>query len=140
MHSWIGYKKYAWLKDEVGPKTGYFKVTFGGWAATLVDSLDSLWIMGEVDEFENAVNALQQIDFTTTEAGTLNLFETTIRYLGGFLGAYDVSGGKYPLLLEKAIQLGDMLLSAFDTPNRMPMTRWDWMRWVIVMRLYYLNY
>jgi mannosyl-oligosaccharide alpha-1,2-mannosidase len=128
MHSWTGYKKYAWLKDEVGPTTGYFKVTFGGWAATLVDSLDTLWIMGEKDEFENAIKALEQIDFTTSETGTLNLFETTIRYLGGFLGAYDLSGGKYPVLLEKAIQVGEMLLSAFDTPNRMPMTRWDWMR------------
>lgn len=128
LHSWFGYKKYAWLKDEVSPKTGYFKVTFGGWAATLIDSLDSLWIMGEVGEFENAIKAVETIDFTTSEAGTLNLFETTIRYLGGFLGAYDLSGGKYPALLEKATALGEMLLSAFDTPNRMPMTRWDWMR------------
>jgi hypothetical protein len=31
------------------------------------------------------------------------------------LGAYDVSGGKYPLLLQKADQLGEFLFQAIDT-------------------------
>jgi mannosyl-oligosaccharide alpha-1,2-mannosidase len=54
------------------------------------------------------------------------LFETTIRYLGGLLGAYDVSGGKYKVLLEKAEELGEVLMGAFDTPNRMPLTYYHW--------------
>jgi mannosyl-oligosaccharide alpha-1,2-mannosidase len=87
--------------------------------------LDTLWIMGLHSEFEEAVNALEAIDFSTCSLGTLNVFETTIRYLGGFLSAYDISGGKYPILLRKAGEMGDMLYHAFDTPNRMPITRWD---------------
>lgn len=44
--SWNAYKEQAWTWDEVRPVTGGGKNTFGGWAATLVDSLDTLWIMG----------------------------------------------------------------------------------------------
>ncbi|KAI9754856.1 MAG: hypothetical protein M4579_004513 [Chaenotheca gracillima] len=124
-HAWTGYKKHAWLQDEVAPLSGNFKTTFGGWAATLVDTLDTLWIVGLHDDFEDAVKAASKIDFTTTTQDTINVFETTIRYLGGFLGAYDISGGRYDVLLEKAVEVGDMLLGAFDTPNRMPITRWN---------------
>lgn len=125
-HSWSGYKQNAWLRDEVTPISGTFKDTFGGWAATLVDSLDTLWIMGMKEDFEMAVRAVEKIDFTTTEEGRINVFETTIRYMGGFLAAYDLSGRKYPVLLKKAGEVGDLLMSVFDTPNRMPISRWDW--------------
>ncbi|KAI9837788.1 MAG: hypothetical protein M1819_006722 [Sarea resinae] len=125
-HAWKGYKASAWMKDEVAPISGGYRNTFGGWAATLVDTLDTLWIMGLHDEFEEAVQAVKEIDFTSTEETTLNLFETTIRYLGGLIGAYDVSGGRYQDLLDKAVELGEVLYRAFDTPNRMPVTRWGW--------------
>ncbi|KAL8745410.1 MAG: hypothetical protein Q9190_002436 [Brigantiaea leucoxantha] len=125
-HSWQGYKTHAWLKDELTPVTGGSFQTFGGWGATLVDTLDTLWMMGLETEFEKAVNAVEKIDFSTTELEELNIFETTIRYLGGFLGAYDISGGKHSILLEKAKEVGNLLYGAFDTPNRMPVTRWKW--------------
>ncbi len=125
-HSWSGYKKHAWLKDELSPIDGGAVQSFGGWAATLVDTLDTLWIMGMKDEFDEAVNAAKNIDFSTTSEELLNVFETTIRYLGGFLGAYDLTGGSYPVLLQKATEVGDLLYCAFDTPNRMPRTRWNW--------------
>jgi mannosyl-oligosaccharide alpha-1,2-mannosidase len=48
------------------------------------------------------------------------VFEITIKYLGGLLGAYNVSGGKYPILLQKADQLGEFLFHAFHTPNGIP--------------------
>lgn len=38
-HSWSGYKKYAWMSDEVKPISGQAHDPFGGWAATLVDTL-----------------------------------------------------------------------------------------------------
>jgi len=38
-HAWKGYKEHAWLRDEVQPISGGFQDPFGGWAATLVDSL-----------------------------------------------------------------------------------------------------
>ncbi|KAF3896134.1 alpha-1,2-Mannosidase [Trichophyton interdigitale] len=127
LHSWNGYKKHAWGMDEVGPLTGKSKDTFGGWGATLIDSLDTLWIMGLKKEFEEAVVAVSRVDFSATETLTLNIFEITIRYLGGLLAAHDLTKGAYPVLLEKAIDLGDLLYIAFDTPNRMPVLRWFWL-------------
>ena len=126
LHSWGGYKKHAWLKDEVTPVKAGFINSFSGWAATLVDALDTLWMMGLKDEFEDAIKSLDEIDFSTTESEDINVFETTIRYLGGFLGAYDISHQQYPKLLEKAREVGELLYGAFDTPNRMPVTRWEW--------------
>ena len=125
-HSWEGYKTYAWMRDELAPVTGKYVTTFGGWAATLVDTLDTLWLMGMEKEFARAVKAMSQIDFATTESDELNVFETTIRYLGGLLGAYDLSNQTYPILLEKATEIGDLLCRAFDTPNHMPVTRFHW--------------
>jgi hypothetical protein len=125
-HSWTGYKQHAWLYDEVGPLSGNQVNPFGGWAATLVDALDTLWIMGLTDEFKRAVKAVEVIDFTTTAMDTINVFETTIRYLGGFLAAYELSDKRFPALLRKAVEVGELLMCAFDTPNRMPITRWDW--------------
>lgn len=129
-HSWEGYKKKAWMQDEVTPLTGEAKNPFGGWAATLVDSLDSLWIMGMKDDFEHAVKACETIDFTTTQTRDINIFETTIRYMGGFLAAYELSEHKYPSLLRKAVEVGELVMCAFDTPNRMPVSRWDWRAYV----------
>ncbi|OAA66538.1 class 1 alpha-mannosidase [Niveomyces insectorum RCEF 264] len=123
-HAWNGYKKHAWMADELRPIKGKPVSKFGGWAATLVDTLDSLWIMGFQTEFEDAVRAIDRIDFSTTSLDEVNVFETTIRYLGGFLAAYDLSDGQYPSLLQKATELGDMLYVAFDTPNHVPVTRW----------------
>ncbi|KAI1412647.1 glycoside hydrolase family 47 protein [Hypoxylon sp. FL1857] len=120
---WESYKTKAFMSDELGPITGESKDTFGGWGATLVDSLDTLWIMSMRKEFEDAVAAVVNINFRTSTLDSVNAFETTIRYLGGFLSAYDLSGDQR--LLRKAREVGDMLYKAFDTPNRMPITRWD---------------
>lgn len=121
---WAAYKEHAWMADELMPLAGRGKNNFGGWAATLVDSLDTLWIMGMKAEFAEAVDAAVAINFTTSEAkDTISVFETTIRYLGGLLAAYDLSDDTR--LLDKAVELGDTLYGAFDTPNRMPITHWD---------------
>lgn len=105
------------------PISGGNRTTFGGWGATLVDNLDSLWLMDMKEEFSEAVQAVMEIDFSPTT--TINVFETTIRYLGGLLAAYDLTECKDSRLLIKAVELGDMLYASFDTPNRMPTTRWD---------------
>ncbi|KAI2609306.1 glycoside hydrolase family 47 protein [Hypoxylon sp. NC1633] len=125
-HSWDGYKRYAWGRDEIKPLSGLYKNPFGGWAATLVDSLDSLWLVGMKEDFELAVEACDHIDFSTTEALDINVFETTIRYLGGFLAAYELSERQYPSLLEKATEIAGLVMTAFDTPNHMPITRFPW--------------
>lgn len=116
--SWSAYKNQAWLYDELRPVSGGGRNTFGGWAATLVDTLDTLWIMGLHTDFYEAAAAAAQLDWGNTTETAANLFETTIRHLGGLLSAHDLSGE--PALLAKAHELGDMLYTAFDTPNRLP--------------------
>jgi mannosyl-oligosaccharide alpha-1,2-mannosidase len=124
--AWDGYRGNAWMHDELSPVSGGTQDPFGGWAATLIDSLDTLWIMGLEGEFEEAVRAVATIDFTTCARPDIPLFETTIRYLGGLLGAYDVSGHTYKTLLDKAVELAEVLMGAFDTPNRMPDLYYRW--------------
>lgn len=125
-HAWKGYRDHAWLHDEVMPISGGQKDSFVGWAATLVDSLDSLYILGLKDEFKEALKALEKIDFSKPNAERVPVFEITIRYLGGLLGAWDISDHKYPILMEKAKQLGDLLYRAFDTPNGIPVPYYNW--------------
>lgn len=48
----------------------------------------------------------------------VNLFETTIRVLGGLLGSFHLSGES--LFLAKAKDLGDRLLGAFQSPSGIP--------------------
>lgn len=128
LHAWKGYKKHAWLHDEVMPLTGGNKDSFVGWAATLVDGLDTLLIMGLQEEFDDALVALKSIDFSKPNAERIPVFETTIRYLGGLLGAYDVSGAKYPILLQKADELGQMLFRSFNTQNGIPQPYYWWQK------------
>ncbi|KAK1590201.1 family 47 glycosyl hydrolase [Colletotrichum navitas] len=128
--SWAGYRKFAWMHDELSPVSGRFRDPFCGWAATLVDGLDTLWIMGMKEEFDAAAKAVKDIDFTYSPTRRdIPVFETIIRYLGGLLAAYDVSGGKegdYKLLLDKAVELAEILMGVFDTPNRMPILYYNW--------------
>ena len=112
------------MKDELAPISGRGRNAFGGWSATLVDTLDTLWIMDMTYEFEAAAGAAKTIDFSTSTDDTINVFETNIRYLGGFLAAYDLSGSLG--MLDKAVEVGEMLLVPFDTPNHFPITRWKW--------------
>jgi mannosyl-oligosaccharide alpha-1,2-mannosidase len=126
VHAWNGYKEHAWSKDEVAPISGGWLTSFSGWGATLVDTMDTLWIMGLKEDFEQCVEEVKNIDFTTSEDDIINVFETTIRYLGGLISAYELSDRKYKVLINKAKELADILYTAFDTPNRMPMTRWTW--------------
>ncbi|KAK4160577.1 glycoside hydrolase [Cladorrhinum sp. PSN259] len=116
--SWNAYRKYAWKKDALLPLSGDGRDQFSGWAATLVDSLDTLWIMGLRKEFDEAVAAVAEIDFGTSTTPHVNIFETNIRYLGGLLAAYDLS--KRKILLQKAVELGDLIYAGFDTRHRLP--------------------
>ncbi|KAI0194336.1 endoplasmic reticulum mannosyl-oligosaccharide 1,2-alpha-mannosidase [Xylaria flabelliformis] len=118
VNDWNAYRKYAWGKDALAPISGGFRDQFSGWAATLVDSLDTLWILGLRDDFDEAVEAVANIDFGQSTSSRVNTFETNIRYLGGLIAAYDLS--KRGALLVKAVELGDLIYAAFDTENRMP--------------------
>lgn len=44
-HAWKGYKEYAWGHDELKPISRSFGEWFG-LGLTLIDSLDTMWILG----------------------------------------------------------------------------------------------
>lgn len=54
LHAWTSYEKYAWGKDELKPQSRNGVDSFGGMGATLVDSLDTLFIMGLDVQFKRA--------------------------------------------------------------------------------------
>ena len=116
-HSWNGYKKYAWGKDELRPVMKLGKDNYGGMGVTLVDSLDTLWLMGMKDEFYEARDWVRDhLDHDIDN--DISVFETTIRSLGGLLAAYDLSGDE--VFLERADDLGNRLVQAFDSPSGIP--------------------
>ena len=88
-----------------------------------MDSLDTLWIMDMKHDFNHAVRHVATIDWDESTSGLCSLFETTIRFLGGLLSAYDLSHER--VLLDKAIELGEMLYAGFDTKNHMPVNSFD---------------
>jgi len=116
-HAWEGYRRYAWGRDELKPLSNNGVDNWGGMGVTLVDSLDTLWLMGMKDEYNEAKEWIEK-DLTFDHAGTVSVFETTIRELGGLLAAYDIAYDK--IYLEKAKQLGDKLLPAFHTYTGIP--------------------
>ncbi|KAI8939374.1 hypothetical protein NX059_003157 [Plenodomus lindquistii] len=120
---WSNYRAYGWLHDEIRPISGEVTNHFGGWGATLIDALDTLYIMGFEEEFTTAMPDVERIDFGYTDIDKINVFEVNIRHLGGLLSAYELSSDER--LLNKAKEVGEMLYHAFDTPNHMPVTRWD---------------
>ncbi|KAH8342045.1 hypothetical protein KR059_010090 [Drosophila kikkawai] len=115
-HSWAGYKKYAWGHDNLKPISQYSHEWFG-LGLTIVDSLDTMYIMGLDDEFKEARDWIDHsLRFDTKR--DVNLFEVTIRVLGGLLSAYHLSGDT--MFLAKASELGNRLLPAFLSPSSIP--------------------
>lgn len=108
--SWAAYKAYAWGKDELKPQTKSGSDNWGGLGVTLVDSLDTLWVMGMKEEFEEAAQWVKN-SLTFSRTGSVSVFETTIRELGGLIAAYDLSENR--IFLDKAIDLGERLIKAF---------------------------
>mmetsp|Transcript_100838 Transcript_100838/g.271142 ORF Transcript_100838/g.271142 Transcript_100838/m.271142 type:complete len:593 (+) Transcript_100838:85-1863(+) len=120
LHAWHGYRQYAWGRDELRPLSKQGRDTFGGIGATVLDSLDTLWLMDFRDEFAEATGFVRDsLDFS--RAGEVSVFELTIRGLGGLLGAHTLSGEK--VFLDRAKELGERLLRAFDTSSRLPMPK-----------------
>ncbi|KAG1364145.1 mannosyl-oligosaccharide 1,2-alpha-mannosidase MNS1 [Cocos nucifera] len=120
LHAWNSYEKYAWGQDELQPQSKNGVNNFGGLGATLVDSLDTLYIMGLEDEFQRAREwVANSLNFNKDYVASV--FETTIRVVGGLLSAYDLSGDE--IFLEKAKDIADRLLPAWNTPSGIPYNR-----------------
>jgi hypothetical protein len=98
-HAWRAYKMYAWGKDELMPITRKSNDWFN-LGLTLVDSLDTMWLMGLTEEFDEAREWVQN-EMNVAPNTDVNLFETTIRVLGGLLSTYHFTGDT--MFLDKAV-------------------------------------
>ncbi|KAL5531444.1 hypothetical protein ACEPAG_4321 [Sanghuangporus baumii] len=117
LHAYHGYERYASPRDELLPLSNGSVNNFNGWGVTMVDSLDTMYMMGLHDEFDRGVKLVKKMQIETHN-DTVPFFETVIRYLGGLLSAYGLS--KDPVLLHKADELGAALLPAFNTTSGFP--------------------
>uniref|UniRef100_A0A8C9SU29 alpha-1,2-Mannosidase n=1 Tax=Scleropages formosus TaxID=113540 RepID=A0A8C9SU29_SCLFO len=85
--------------------------------ATIVDALDTLFMMGLHDEFRDGQAWIEQnLDFSVN--AEVSVFEVNIRFIGGLLAAYYLSGQE--VFKAKAVQLAEKLLPAFNTPTGIP--------------------
>ncbi|XP_039596706.1 mannosyl-oligosaccharide 1,2-alpha-mannosidase IA [Polypterus senegalus] len=118
--AWDNYKLYAWGKNELRPltKNGHTGNMFGGLrGASIVDSLDTLFIMGMEEEYEEAKDWVKE-NLDMNSNGEASLFEVNIRYVGGLLSAYYLTGEE--VFRTKVLELGEKLLPAFNTPTGIP--------------------
>jgi mannosyl-oligosaccharide alpha-1,2-mannosidase len=53
----------------------------------------------------------------------ISVFETTIRILGGLLSAYELTNYKEQVLLDKAVDIANRLMPAFQTPSGVPVSQ-----------------
>ncbi len=133
--SWEGYGKYAWGMDEYHPisRKGRNMVE-GGMGWMIVDSLDTAMMMNLTSQVARAREWIATSLFYTANHD-VSTFETTIRMLGGLLSAHyisttfphlapqlddDVNQPGEDLYIEKATDLADRLLGAYDTPTGIP--------------------
>uniref|UniRef100_A0A6Q2ZPD3 alpha-1,2-Mannosidase n=1 Tax=Esox lucius TaxID=8010 RepID=A0A6Q2ZPD3_ESOLU len=118
--AWDSYKRYAWGSNELRPvsKQGHSSNLFGSIkGATIVDALDTLYIMEMYEDFDMATEWVEKnLDFNVN--AEVSVFEVNIRFVGGLLSAYYLSGKE--VFRKKAIELGEKLLPAFKTPTGIP--------------------
>jgi len=144
-HGYDNYMAHAYPRDELCPLSCTGRDTWGPFALTLVDTLDTLVVLGNYSEFARAAQMVaRRLDFDIDR--NVSVFETNIRMLGGLLSAHllaaqltsggdnkadDMGPGPSPLptvagwdyqgeLLRLAVDLADRLLPAFDTPTGIP--------------------
>ena len=133
--SWDGYEKYAWGMDEYHPtsKKGRNMVEGGmGWIT--VDALDTMIMMNLTSRVRHAREWIAtSLNYDADHE--VNTFETTIRMLGGLLSAHylsttfphlaplrddDVNQPGEDLYIEKATDLADRILGAFESKSGIP--------------------
>jgi Glycosyl hydrolase family 47 len=116
--AFAGYRQYAQGADELKsvsdmPHNWLYLGT------TIVSGMDTMRLMGLNDEFEFALDFVRNDMDIANNNASVSLFETTIRVLGGLLGAYESS--RESVLLQRAQELADALLPALvDVPNGIP--------------------
>jgi mannosidase alpha-like ER degradation enhancer 2 len=119
LHAWNGYTRLAGDHDELNPVSG----TAHDWTTpvtfymTAIDAFDTMSLMGLTDETARTKTMLlKRLSFDRDES--VQVFEITIRVLGGLLSAYQLTGD--PKFLTLATDLGHRMLPAFNSPTGMP--------------------
>ncbi|KIJ99934.1 glycoside hydrolase family 47 protein [Laccaria amethystina LaAM-08-1] len=121
LDSYNAYKKFADGHDDVSPVSQTFSDGRNGWGATIIDAMSTMKIMDLNDLFADAVKFASNIDFSKSKTSdTVSVFETTIRYVGGLLSAYELSGKQYQPLLDKAKEVADKMAYAWVGKNNIP--------------------
>ncbi|GAA48385.1 mannosyl-oligosaccharide alpha-1 2-mannosidase, partial [Clonorchis sinensis] len=122
-HAWRSYMKHARGHNELKPVSlvGHQPFVLGSlpMGATIVDALDTLYMMDLKEEFIEARNYVAE-ELNFDQPSLVSVFEFTIRYLGGLLTAYTFTLDK--VFLDKAVFLAKRLLPAFETPTKLPMS------------------
>ncbi|KAJ6725934.1 ER DEGRADATION-ENHANCING ALPHA-MANNOSIDASE-LIKE PROTEIN 2, partial [Salix purpurea] len=127
-HAFNGYMEHAFPLDELKPLSCGGEDSLGGYALTLIDSLDMLALLGDRERFTSSVDWIgKNLRFDINK--TVSVFETTIRVLGGLLSAHLIAsdyatGMRIPSydnqLFDLAEDLARRMLPAFDTPTGIP--------------------
>jgi mannosyl-oligosaccharide alpha-1,2-mannosidase len=111
--AWGHYRERAWGKDQIKPLSGGFEsfpLKNHHLGLSLIEALDTLWIMGLDDEFRDGVEWVKA-NLDVNVDGEVSVFETSIRLVGGLLSAWHACGEA--ALLAKARDLADRLLPSF---------------------------
>ena len=118
LFAWRSYETYAWGHDELKPNSRTPHDWYGeSLLLTPVDALDTLILLGFPDEATRARQLI--VDRLSFDRDlSVQVFEITIRHLGGLLAAYQMTGDAR--LLELAEDLGTRLLPAFGSATGMP--------------------
>ncbi|HTR98471.1 MAG TPA: glycoside hydrolase family 47 protein [Bacteroidota bacterium] len=118
LHAWRGYRALAWGHDELRPVSGTARDWYGTpFDMTAVDALDTMILMGlraEADSTREFIAAHLSFDRDVE----VKNFEFTIRFLGGLLSSYQLTGDRR--LLALATDLGRRLMPAFRSPTGLP--------------------
>ncbi|KAJ4293782.1 Mannosyl-oligosaccharide alpha-1,2-mannosidase 1B [Collariella sp. IMI 366227] len=127
--SWDGYYKYAFPHDSLRPMSHGFADDRNGWGASAVDAFSTALVMENWEVIDQILEYIPTIDFDKTY-DEVSLFETTIRYLGGLVSAYDLLTGplstqsnqpaRIEAILHQARHLANNLKVGFDTPSGIP--------------------
>ena len=121
LHAWNGYVRYAWGHDALEPLShGYRDWYDSSLYMTPLDAFDTMLLMGLTEEAARTKQlVLDNLSFDHDM--TVQVFEVTIRVLGGLISAYQLDGD--PRFLQLATDLGDRLAPAFASPTGMPYRR-----------------
>ncbi len=118
VHAWRGYIRYAAGYDALQPLSKQGRNWYShSLLMTPVDAFDTMVLMGLDEEKEEAKEMIFR-DLTFDLDMEVQLFEVTIRLLGGLLSAYQWDGDSR--FLDLATDLGRRLLPAFRSPTGMP--------------------